>query len=101
MNSPELTQASDEPKIKAPSSSGYLHDQSPDDSRSRVSSEAHCIVWYLHWVGWECVSFGSESEFWSVLGCVFYLFGVKVTENIEVGYRALMVRITGGQSVKI
>ena len=40
MNSPELTQASDEPRIKAPSS-GYLHDQSPDDSRSRVSSEAH------------------------------------------------------------
>ena len=44
MNSPELTQASDEPKIKAPSSSSYLHDQNPDDSRSRVSSEAHCIV---------------------------------------------------------
>ena len=40
----ELTQASDEPKIKAPSSSGYLHDQSLDDSQSRVSSKAHCIV---------------------------------------------------------
>ena len=33
---------------------------------------------------WEWVSFGSESEFWSVLGCVFYLFGIRVTENIEV-----------------
>ena len=44
MSSPELTQASDEPKIKAPSSSGYLHDQSLDDSQSRVSSKAHCIV---------------------------------------------------------
>ena len=42
MNSPELTQATDEPKIKAPSSSSYLHDQSLDDG-SR-SSEAHCIV---------------------------------------------------------
>ena len=44
---------------------------------------------------------GSESEFWSVLGCVFYLFGVRVTENIEVGYGVLTIRITGGQSVKI
>ena len=44
MNSPELTQATDEPRIKAHSSSSYLHDQSPDDSRSRVSSEVHCIV---------------------------------------------------------
>ena len=44
MNSPELTQASDEPRIKAPSSSSYLHYQSPDDSRSRVSSETHCIM---------------------------------------------------------
>ena len=50
---------------------------------------------------WEWVSFGSESEFWSVLGCVFYLFGVRVTENIEVGYGALTVRIASGQSVKI
>ena len=50
---------------------------------------------------WEWVSFGSESEFWSILGCVFYLFGVRVTENIEVGYGALTVRITGGQSIKI
>ena len=30
------------------------------------------------------------------MGCVFYLFGVRVTENIEVGYGALTVRITGG-----
>ena len=36
--------------------------------------------------------------FWNVF---FYLFGVRVTENIEVDYEALMVRITGGQSVKI
>ena len=32
--------------------------------------------------------------FWNV-------FGVRVTENIEVGYRALTAGITGGQSVKI
>ena len=37
--------------------------------------------------------------FWNVF--FFYLFGVRVTENIEVGYRALTARITGGQSVKI
>ena len=36
--------------------------------------------------------------FWNVF---FYLFGVRVTENIKVDYEALMVRITGGQSVKI
>ena len=36
--------------------------------------------------------------FWDVF---FTLFGVRVTENIEVGYEALTVRITGGQSVKI
>ena len=53
------------------------------------------------WVWWASQVEVSESEFWSVLGCVFYLFGVRVTENIEVGYRALMVRITDGQSVKI
>ena len=40
MNSPELTQATDEPRIKAPSSLGYLQDQSPDEPRI----EAHCIV---------------------------------------------------------
>jgi len=44
MNSPELTQTTDEPRIKAPSSLGYLQDQSPDGSRSRVSSKVHCIV---------------------------------------------------------
>ena len=27
-----------------------------NDSRSRVSSEAHCIVYDLRWVGWEWVS---------------------------------------------
>ena len=36
--------------------------------------------------------------FWDVF---FYLFGVRVMENIEVGYGAFTVRITGGQSVKI
>ena len=36
--------------------------------------------------------------FWDVF---FYLFDVRVAENIEVGYEALMVRITGRQSVKI
>ena len=36
--------------------------------------------------------------FWDVF---FYLFGVRVTENIKVGYGALMVRIIGGQSIKI
>ena len=41
------------------------------------------------------------SEFSFVLGCVFYLFVVRVMENIEVGYGALTVKITGGQSVKI
>ena len=40
MNSPELTQATDEPRIKAPFSLGYLHNQSPDEPRI----EAHCIV---------------------------------------------------------
>ena len=35
------------------------------------------------------------------MGCVFYLFGVRVMENIEVGYGALTVRIIGGPSVKI
>ena len=35
------------------------------------------------------------------LGCVFYLFGVRVKENIEVGYGALTFKIIGGQSVKI
>ena len=36
--------------------------------------------------------------FWNIF---FYLFGVRVTKNIEVSYGALTVRITGGQSVKI
>ena len=36
--------------------------------------------------------------FWNVF---FYLFGVRVTENSEVGYRSLTAGITGGQSVKI
>ena len=40
----------------------------------------------------------SFDPFWDVF---FYLFGVRVTENIEVGYGTLMVKITGGQSVKI
>ena len=40
MNSLELTQATDEPRIKAPFSLGYLHNQSPDEPRI----EAHCIV---------------------------------------------------------
>ena len=43
----------------------------------------------------------SESVFWSILECFFYLFGVRVTENNEVGYGALTAGITGGQSVKI
>ena len=42
------------------------------------------------------VSSTSESVFWSILECFFYLFGVRVKENIEVGYGALTVRITGG-----
>ena len=40
----------------------------------------------------------SSDPFWDVC---FYLFGVRVTENIEVGNEVLIVRITGGQSVKI
>ena len=36
--------------------------------------------------------------FWDVF---FYLFGVRIMENIKVGYGALMVRIIGGQSIKI
>ena len=40
----------------------------------------------------------SFDPFWDVF---FYLFGVRVTENIEVGNEALTVRIIGEQSVKI
>ena len=40
----------------------------------------------------------SFDPFWDVF---FYLFSVRVTENIEVDYGALTVKITGGQSVKI
>ena len=50
-------------------------------------------------------SFGSELYEWEcvliILECFFYLFGVRVTENSEVGYGALTTGITGGQSVKI
>ena len=69
MNSPELTQATDEPRIKAHFSLGYLHNQSPDEPRI----EAHCIVYdlclvsKLGWIGvsdfweWECFDLdGSE-----------------------------------------
>ena len=37
MNSPELTQAIDEPKIKASSSSGYLYDQSLESQAKRIA----------------------------------------------------------------
>ena len=54
---------------------------------------------------WEWVSLVSKpsgSEWVLIrLGCVFYLFGVRVTENIEVGYGALTIRIIGEQSIKI
>ena len=70
-------------------------------SATVVSSEAHCrSEWVLGVLGVR-VSCTSESVFWSILECFFYLFGVKVTENIEVGYEALTARITGGQSLKI
>ena len=74
----KLTQATDEPKIKAPSSSSYLYDQSPDGSRSRVSSEVHCIVQDLRLVsklGWMGVSFGSE-ECFDLYGLLFLTYYV-------------------------
>ena len=39
--------------------------------------------------------------FWSVWGFVFYIFCVRVTENGEVGYSTITMRIIGGQSIKI
>ena len=66
------------------------------ESATIVSSEAHCrSEWVLGVLGVK-VSSTSESVFWSILECFFYLFGVRVMENIEVGYGALTVRITGG-----
>ena len=67
-------------------------------SATVVSSEAHCRS---EWVLGVRVSCTSERVFWSILECFFYLFDVRVMENIEVGYGALTVRITGRQSVKI
>ena len=67
-------------------------------SATVVSSEAHCRS---EWVLGVRVSCTSESVFWYILECFFYLFGVRVTKNSEVGYGALTTGITGGQSVKI
>ena len=56
-------------------------------------------IWILLWIfvaldGSEWVL--GENEFWSIWGSVFYLFCVRVTENGEVGYGWVTVRITGG-----
>ena len=89
------------------SKSRSMHESKPIVGSATAEQRSNCV--FLPQLGsatvvsseWEWVSFGSESEFWSVLGCVFYLFGVRVMENIEVGYGALTVRIISGQSIKI
>ena len=53
-----------------------------------------------------CISFlgvcSSCEEYFDPFGVLFFTFSVlRVTENGEVGYGTVTMRITGGQSVKI